>query len=291
MSGLADKMVERVPQLRSLTFHSPHIDSGALATVIEGLPHLHTLDVSGVRTCACRGKIGQLQGMLELTYALRSASELGRLVMTSSRVFAVQNGEFLEALALEGSELRLKSLELRRSPVRGQALARFLQSPVCKGLSHLFVGGCKRVRSRHLSHLPEAGEIELDGSLLSPEALPRSTSRLRIYEPGATTLANLSDVIRKGRLPHLEQVTLLPRRDAAAAWLDRDPIPLEVTLEKHGRPGAAVVVGDSQWWRVRREEIKTQSWNRAKDDGHGDLDEDQKVKSSAEIEAYKDDRT
>ncbi|EPQ28025.1 uncharacterized protein PFL1_04352 [Pseudozyma flocculosa PF-1] len=128
MPSLAAAVVANTPRLRALTIHSPHVDADALATVVGGLRHLDKLDVSGVKTCGCRGEEGQRAGVHALAAALRRSRSLRRLVLTACKALSTDNGALLALLAQApgkgqegretGSSLRLSSLEIRRSPPR-----------------------------------------------------------------------------------------------------------------------------------------------------------------------------
>ncbi|PWN51155.1 hypothetical protein IE53DRAFT_379183 [Violaceomyces palustris] len=191
--NLARSLIKANPRIRELTFHSPHVDASSLASLVRGLEQLHTLDVSGVRTCWCRGNLGQTVGVEDLARGLISSKSLRRLVFTASRVVSTDSSGLLELLSRPwiekavmnsggGSQhhhhhhargapasphsdlsstvqsaqgrqinhLRLSSLELRRCDIKGPSLHKLLTSQTCEGLVQLFLGGCKKLRWRHL---------------------------------------------------------------------------------------------------------------------------------------------
>lgn len=91
----------RTPRLKSLTFRSPHCDAASLAGLVRRLDLLHTLDVSSVKTCPCRGHAGLVHGAIELGLALRTHPKLHRVVFNSCKVLGVDDGLLLRVLSGE----------------------------------------------------------------------------------------------------------------------------------------------------------------------------------------------
>ncbi|KAN0063870.1 hypothetical protein ACQY0O_003476 [Thecaphora frezii] len=291
MPSLASVMVAKTPRLRSLTYRSPHVDAEAVATAVAGLRYLHTLDVSGVRTCRCRGEAARRNGVRALAASLRQSGSLRRLVFTACRALSTDRGALLSLIASdddgfgvtrgERTILRLSSLELRRSPVKGPALAALLRSQACRELQHIFVGGCKRIRGRHFGPPQQSNgcstdggdraasalavnELSIDGRLLSTDlnvTALKHLRRLRIYAPRPHELRILLRIVEEGNMPLLSELILLPCDGDVDGWLAKEACPeadsirsmLAEGLRRYCQQHATIRVGDSLWWRVRTE--------------------------------------
>jgi hypothetical protein len=258
---LAVALCSWATNLRHLTFKTKHCDVDSVALVLDSLP-LRSLDVSGLRTCPCRGTTGVSKAASDLGDAIARAPELRRLVLASSRATAVAGGSLFTRMA-RSSNTVLESLEIRRSPVSGPALGAFLASPAASRLSHLFLGGLKRVYARHLSEALEAAhgaqssivsshaalELELDGRLFSQDLLRmlgHRISRLRVFEPSVRCLELVMDAQQQGRLPRLAHVTLLPREGHEARCRQ--------ALQAFEHAGVArAELGDEAWTAVQAE--------------------------------------
>lgn len=200
--------------------------------------------------------MGALKAANELGHALAAAPRLRRLVFTASIVAGTGEGIVFHHLAL--SRTSLESLELRRSPVPGKALATFLASPAAGSLQHLFLGGLKRVKATDLvpsaSKVPafvtstEALDLQLDGRLCSIalfKALGHRIVELRIFEPDFAQLLEALPL-----LPRLRNLIVCPREG-------QDALTLAATLEQLGAVCAArVSVGDDEWRAIEEEKAE-----------------------------------
>ncbi|CAO1613886.1 unnamed protein product [Sympodiomycopsis kandeliae] len=98
---VAHAIAASVPHLQSLTFQSPHCDANSLAMLLRELGSLHTLDVSSVKTCSCRGSKGQTEGVVDFAVALSSHKRLRRVVFNSCKALGWDNGLLLRVLSGE----------------------------------------------------------------------------------------------------------------------------------------------------------------------------------------------
>lgn len=243
--ALAASLISSCPNLKHLTYRTPHLDASALALAICNLRELTSFDVSGVRSCWCRGAVGRTQGMMELASALSRARNLKRMVFTACKVFSVDNSALLFKLGKASREgtaicshghaqvgvdfgMSLSSLEIRRSPVSGKSLAFFLSSPSCQDLKHLFIGGCAKVGQSHLiqafkSNLSSTPlDLEIDGYLVSNDLLKMIGSRLsnlRLFEPNLACLDFLTKALVDGTLSNLLRLTIIPSEDTISEWI------------------------------------------------------------------------
>ncbi|PWN19039.1 hypothetical protein BCV69DRAFT_58936 [Microstroma glucosiphilum] len=251
--GLAHHLRDWCVKLREFTYLGKAFDTTAMATLLLDLDTLETLHVSGLKTCECQGEEAFKRAIEKLGKALRGHQKLTNLSFTACRALRIENGRLLNILgapileedeemtdaaapasteALKYGDLKLNSLEFRRCPVPGQALAIYLSSPPAAHLKHLYIGGCKSVKARDLSEAvvkdaegliasDEPLEVEIDGYLMSKnffKGLQHRITRLRIFEPNYAQYCTLTSSIEKGYLPRLTSIVILPAQEDLALW-------------------------------------------------------------------------
>lgn len=275
------------PHLAKLSFRAHCVDASSLGRLVETLKGLEELEVGSVKTCWCRGQTGRIEGAKDLAGALAAAPALKRLTLHSSNALAVGGGIFFDVLAGNGKEhchkscagnngsassaaptTQLTSLEIRRCPVRGSAIARYLSSPAAASLQRLFIGGCKGVRAGHLaSALSPAPcafitsrqplSLELDGRLLSNELLTALAHRvvfLRLHDPEDKHCEMVRKAAQAGQLAKCGEIVVIPGDDA-----DEDQLRASWTSAVKGTR-IDLTVGDEAWRSMRKDQEERAAW-------------------------------
>ncbi|PWN27343.1 hypothetical protein BDZ90DRAFT_176030 [Jaminaea rosea] len=292
---LAYAISEWAPRLTRLSFRAHCVDASSLGRLVETLIELEDLEVGSVKTCWCRGHEGRAEGAKDLAGAIAAAKGLKRLTMHSSNVLTVESGVFFDVLAgrhkksscpahgddgaaSTSDSSGLKSLELRRSPVPGRALARYLASPAAGSLQRLFIGGCKDVRAGHLAsalaphNAPERCaftssdgplHLEVDGRLISSDVLAAIGHRivfLRLYQPDAVHCKLVGEAAQKGQLSRCSHIVVVPSGDDEEE--DVVGIRADWTSSLQGTD-VDVSVGDEAWRSMRRDLDERRAWAEA----------------------------